>query len=360
MNEEKKTEEQSNEKSPKNWLSTLKRYKLHLSVAAAVLVVSGSALVHYKNERVQEELVKAIDEYRKGLLLIGAEIGYDALGCSGIFSTDCEIEGIKLSMLGQEQLSIKSLRLGNVEDLEALKGFSEGKSVNASIDIEIDEAVLPKPFIAQLVAQNVSNAFQQNTLDKLSTLSLALKADIEGSSALIQRLAIDCLKIDNAIMPIEFAMEASDIAGGSPESMVLRNFSLSAENRAISDVTYESVNSFALQLSPEEKNLFLKEFGLRPADMGDKTKASQAINAAIAKRFETDLATTSGVVEKELIRAMIAMLKGDVGEIVLKGENKERYTMAQVQSFLLRSSGMKEEEAKQFMEDKFVIEVETD
>lgn len=359
MNEEIKTEEKQLEKSLNNWTATLKRYKVHLSVAAAVLVVGVSALAHYKNERVKEELVKSIEEYQKGLVLIGGEMQYDAVSCSGIFSTECEIEGIAFSMMGQEQLSVKSLRLGHVEDLEALKGFGEGKSVSATIDIEIDEVALPKPLIAQLVAQNVSNAFQQSTLEKLSTLNLTLKADIEGSSALIKHLVIDCLKIDNAIMPIEFSMEASDIAGSSPDSMILQKFSLSAENRAISDVTYESVNSFVEQLNPEDKTLFLKEFGLTPSDMLDRTKASKAINSAIAKRFETDLAMTAGIVEKALIRAMIDMLKGEADEIILKGENKDRHTMAQVQNFLLESSTMKEEAAKQFMEDKFVIEVET-
>ncbi len=360
MNEESIAQEESSEESPKNWRSALKRYKIHLSVAAAVLVVAGSALVHYKNGLVKEELVKSIDEYRQGLALVGGEMHYETLECSGILSTDCEIEGIRFSVMGQDQLSIKALRLGNVEDLEALKGFSEGKSVKACIDIEIDDVALPEALIAQVVSQNVSNAFQQNTFEKLSNMSLVLKAQIEGSSALIDNLVIERLRIDNAIMPIEFAMRASDIAGSSPDSMVLKEFSLSAEDRAISDVTYESVHSFALQLSPEEKTLFLKEFGLQPAEMNDRAKASKAINAAIAKRFETDLATTSGVVEKELIRAMIAILKGEADEIVLKGENKERYTMAQVQNFLLQSSGMKEEEAKEFMEDKFVIEVETD
>lgn len=359
MNEE-TIEEQAIEESPKTWKTVLRRYRTHFSVAAAVVLVGTSALVHYKNERVKEELIRSIGEYQKGLVLIGAEMRHGAVDCSGVFSTDCTIEGIGFSMMGQEQLSIKSLRLGNIEDLEALRGFSRGESVKASIDIEIDEVALPKPLIAQMVSQNVSNAFQQNTLEKLSVLSLALKANIEGSSALVDNLVIECLRIDNAIMPIEFTMEASGIAGGSPDSMVLKRFSLSAEDRAISDVTYESVNGFAEQLDAGDKTLFLKEFGLVSSDMADKAKASKAINSAIAKRFESDLATTPGIVEKELIRAMIAMLKGEAEEIVLKGENKDRYTMAQVQNFLLQSATMKEEEAKRFMDDKFIIEVETD
>lgn len=360
MNGEIKTDEMQLEKSPKNWMTLLGRYKLPLSLAAAVLVVGVNALAYYKNGRVKEELVQSIEEYQKGLMLVGGEMTYDALECSGIFSTDCEIGGIALSVMGEEQLSVKSLRLGNVEELKALKEFSEGKTVKASVDIEIDEMALPKPLIAQIVTQNVSNAFQQSTLEKLSTLSLALEAEIEGSPALIKKLVIDRLRVDNAIMPIEFAMEADNIAGGSPDSMILQTFSLRAQDRAISEVTYGSVNSFALQLNPEEQVLFLKEFGLQPSDMKDKAKASKAINGAIARRFENDLAATPGIVEKELIRAMIAMLKGETDEIVLRGENKEHYTVAQIQNFLLQSAQMGEEEAKRFMEEKFVIGVESD
>lgn len=358
MNEE-ITHEQA-ESPAKSWKTTVQRYKIQLSVAAAVIVVGVSALSHYKNGLAEEKLVQSITEYQTGLTMVGGEMKYDALGCSGLLSTDCEIEGISLSMLGQEQLSIKALRMNNVEELEAMQGFGEGKEVKASIDIEIDDVALPRMLIAQMVAQNVSNAFQQNTLEKLGTLSLVFKGKIDGSSALINTLEIESLKIDNEIMPIEFSMEAGNIAGGSPDSMVLQKFSLKAENRAISDVTYESVKSFAEQLTPEDKTLFLKEFGLAPGDMNDKAKASEAINIAIAKRFETDLSSTPGIVEKELIKAIISMLKGESDAIVLKGENKEHYTMAQIQQFLIRSSQMGEKEAKKFMEDKFVIEVETE
>lgn len=361
MNETITTEEQlSEEETPKNWQEKLKRYKIHLSVAAALIAVGVNALAHYKNERVKAELEKAIHEYQQNLLLVGGEMTYDSLDCSGLISTDCEIEGIKLSMLGAEQLSIKKLRLGEVEELESLRAFSEGQSVNASIDIEIEEIALPRMMLAQMVADNVSNAFQQSTLEKLSTMNLAIEAEIEGNPALIKEVAIERLSIDNAIMPIEFSMEARNIASGSPDSMILENFSLSVQNRAISDVTYESVKSFVEMLKPEEKALFLKEFGLKPSEMADKAKASEAINGAIAKRFESDLALTAGIVEKELIRAMIAMLKGDADEIVLTGENKNSHTMSQIQSLFLQSATMKEDDAKRFMEDKFTIEVESD
>lgn len=337
-----------------------KKYKIHLSVAAAILVAGIGALSHYKNERVKAELEKAIGEYQQNLLLVGGEMRYDSLECSGVIWTDCEIEGIRLSMLGQEQLSIKKLRLGDVEEFEALKAFSEGGSVDASVDIEIEEIALPKPMLAQMVAENVSNAFQQSTLEKLSTMNISIEGEIEGNSALIKEIEIERFAIDNAIMPIEFSMEARDIVSGKPDSMILENFSLSVENRAVSDVTYESVKSFMTLLSPAEQAAFLKEFGLKVSDMGDKTKASEAINRTIAKRFEADLAVASGMVEKELIRAMVAMLRGEADEIVLRGENKNAHTMGQVQNFLLQSATMGEKEAKAFMEDKFVIDVEAD
>ncbi len=337
-----------------------RKYKLHLSIASALLVVGVGAFSHYKNEKVKEELTKAIGEYQKNLVLVGGEMTHGEIGCSGIISTDCTIENIRLSMLGQEQLSIKKLRLGEVEELESLRGFSEGKEVKAAIDIEIEEVSLPRMLLAQMVADNVSNAFQQSTLEKLGTLNLALEGEIDGSPSKVNAIRIERLLIDNAIMPIEFAMEARDVVSGNPDSMVLERFSLSVRNRAIADVTYESVNSFVQMLKPEEKGIFLKEFGLKPADMADRAKASRSINEAIAKRFENDLEMTPGIVEKEMIRSIIAMLKGEQDEIILKAENKNGHTMAQIQQFLLQSAAMSEAEAKTFMEDKFVIEVKAD
>lgn len=334
-----------------------KKYKIHLSVAAAVLVVGISAFSHYKNGRVQEELIKSLDEYAQSLVLIGAEMKYGSVDCSGIITTDCEIEGIKLSMMGQEQLSIQSLRLGDVESLAQFKSFGKGETIDASIDIEADEVALPKPIIAQLIASNVSNAFQQNTLTKLSTIDLALKGDIEGNSMHLKHLNIDSLRIDNAIMPIEFTMKARDVSSQAPDSMILETFALHAENRSISDVTYESVKSFVDTLSTTDQAVFLKEFGLSPEDMKDRKKAAAAINTAIAKRFESDLPSTSGVVEKELIRAMIQMLKGDEDMISLEGKNQNNLTMVQIQNALQQSSTMSEDEAKKFMDDKFKIEV---
>lgn len=360
MNEEIiETEEQKSE-TPKNWRDILKQYKIHLSVGAAVVIVGIGALSHYKNERVKEELVNAIREYQKGLVMIGGEMSYGALDCSGILTTDCEIEAIKFSIMGQEQLSIGSLRLGNMEELSEFKAFSKGENVKASMDIEADDVALPKAMIAQMIAQNVSNAFQQNTLAKLSTIDLALKGDVEGNAMNIKRLVIDCFRIDNAIMPLEFSMMARNVSSAAPDSMLLDHFALSIENRAISDVTYESVKSFTDTLQPAEKAIFLKEFALSPADMNDKEKASMAINTAIAKRFEADLPNISGVIEKDLIRAMIQMLKGEKSEIVLEGENKNDLTMAQIQNALQQSSAMGDDEARKFMEDKFKIEVESD
>lgn len=338
----------------------IKRYKIHLSVAAAVAVVGVSALAHYKNERVREEVVRSIGEYRKNLLLVGGEMVYRSIDCSGIFSTNCEIEGIKLSLLGQEQLSIESLRIGDIEELGAFKKLSEGGSIKASIDIEAESVALPKTVIAQMVAQNVSNAFQQNTLEKLSRINLELKGSLEGDKAMMKRIVIDPFVIDNAIMPIRFSMEARDVSSIAPDSMVLDHFSLSAKNRSLSDVTYESVKSFVDLLKPEEKGVFLKEFGLTAADMANKEKASAAINAAMAKRFEADLAVTRGAVEKELILAIIAVLKGEASEIVLEGKNQKDLTLAQVQDALSRSSMMSEEAAQKFMNEKFTIHIEAD
>lgn len=338
----------------------LKKYKIHLSVAAAVLVVGVSALAHYKNERVKEELVKAISEYQESLVLIGGEMNYKSIDCSGVISTNCEIEEIKFSVMGQEQLSVGTLRLGNVEELAEFKAFGKGEKVKASIDIEADDVALPKPIIAQMIAQNVSNAFQQSTLGKLSSINLALKGKVEGNAMNIKHLEIDSFRIDNAIMPLEFSMNAREVSSSAPDSMILEEFSLTLENRAISDVTYESVKNFTDTLQKDDKAVFLKEFALTPADMNDKAKAARAINTAIAKRFEADLPNTSGVVEKDLIRAMIQMLKGEIEKITLEGENKNNLPMVQIQNALQQSSTMNDTEARKFMEDKFKIEVEAD
>lgn len=337
-----------------------KKYKIHLSVAAAVIVVATSALSHYKNEKIKEELVKSLSEYQENLLLMGGEMKYTSVDCSGILYTDCEIEGLKFSMLGQEQLSIGSLRLGDMESLSEFKAFSEGENVKASFDIEADEVVLPKPIISQMIAQNVSNAFQQNTLSKLSSINLAFKGEVEGTQMHLKHLEIDQLRLDNAIMPIEFSMKAKEVSSTAPDSMILEKFALRAENRAISDVTYESVKSFLDTLPVADQEVFLKEFGLSKGQMDDRQKASIAINASIAKRFESDLSATSGVVEKELIRAMIEMLKGEAEAITLEGKNQNNLTMTQIQNALQQSSTMSEDAAKKFMDDKFKIEVKAD
>jgi hypothetical protein len=336
------------------------KYKIHLSVAAAVLIVGVSALAHYKNEQVKEELVKSIAQYQKNLLFVGGDLAYASIDCSGIFFTDCEIKGINLSLLGEKQLSIASLRFGDVEELGAFKELAEGKSINASIDIEADAVSLPKTIIAQLVAQNVSNAFQQSTIEKLNSMNFEFKGEFEGDRTMMKHVIIDRFVIDNAIMPIRFAMEARNVSAIAPDSMILDHFSLSARNKALSDVTYESVKSFVDALSPSEKVPFLKEFGLTAAEMQDKKKAASEIDMAMAKRFESDLVNTRGVVEKELIRAIIKILKGEEIEIVLKGENKKDMSVAQVQNLLLQSSSMRDDAAQKFMEDKFTITVEAD
>lgn len=337
-----------------------KKYKIHLSVAAAIVVVGVSALSHYKNEKVKEELIKSLSEYQNTLVLMGGEMKYDGIDCSGIITTDCEIEAIKFSMLGQEQLSIGSLRLGDVESLSEFKAFSKGESVKTSINIEADEVALPKPIIAQIIAQNVSNAFQQNTLSKLSSINLAFKGEVEGSQMHLKHLEIDQFRIDNAIMPLEFSMSARDVSSSAPDSMILDNFALTIENRAISDVTYESVKSFVDTLKEEEKGIFLKEFALSSQEMNDRKKASDAINNAIAKRFEADLPTTPGIVEKELTRAIIKMLKGQTDTIVLEGKNQNDLTMVRIQNALQQSSTMSEAEAEKYMADKFKIDVRVD
>lgn len=348
------------EQSPKSFLEKVKQYKIHLSLTAAVLIVGVSAAAHYKNGLVKEKLVQGIEEYQKSLMVVGGEINYSSVDCSGIFSTDCEIEGIKLAFLGQEQLSVGSLRIGNVEELEAFKELSEGKAIKASIDIEADDVALPKVLLAQLVTQNISNAFQQTTLEKLNSINLELKGELEGDTTLMKQIVIDRFTIDNAIMPIRFSMKAREVSSSTPDSMVLDQFSMSAENRALSDVTYGSVKSFVDFLKPEEKGIFLKEFGLTAEEMGNKEKASSAINLAMAKRFEADLAETKGIVEKELTRAIIKILKAEATEIVLKGENKNELSMAQIQNALVQSSSMSEEAAQKFMEDKFTLTVEAD
>lgn len=358
MNEEvAKLQEPSINKS-KNWRDTLQHYKIHLSVGAAIVIVGMSAFAHFKNGQMKEELIKTLREYQEGLVLIGGEMKYENIDCSGILATDCEIEGIKLSMMGQEQLSVGSLRLGNMESLSEFKAFSKGESVEAVMDIEADDVALPKPLIAQMIAQNVNNAFQQKTLHKLSSVNLALKVEVEGSPMHMKHLIVDHFRIDNAIMPLEFSMRAREVSSDAPDAMILESFALRVENRAVSDVTYESVKSFTDTLAQDEKALFLKEFDLKPAQMRDKEKASIAINMAIAKRFEADLQSTSGVIEKELIRAMIQMLQGKIDEIVLRGENQNNLTIGQIQTALQQSSSMGDEAARTYMEDKFTIEVE--
>jgi hypothetical protein len=261
-------------------------------------------------------------------------------------------------MMGQEQLSIGSLRLGNMESLSEFKAFAKGKSVEAAMDIEADKVALPKPLIAQMISQNVNNAFQQKALQKLSTVNLALKVEVEGSPRHMKHLIVDHFRIDNTIMPLEFSMRAREVSSDAPDAMILESFALRVKNRAVSDVTYESVKSFADTLERDEKIVFLKEFGLEPAQMRDKEKASIAINTAIAKRFEADLRSTSGIIEKEMIRAMIQMLQGKIEEIVLRGENQNNLTVVQIQTALEQSSSMSDEAAHSYMEDKFTIEVE--
>ena len=94
--------------------------------------------------------------------------------------------------------------------------------------------------------------------------------------------------------------------------------------------------------------------------MNNRQKASVAINNAIAKRFEADLPMTPGIVEKELIRAMVKMLKGETDTIILEGKNQNDLTMVKIQNALQQSSSMSEEAAKKFMDDKFKIEVKAD
>jgi len=337
-----------------------KKYKIHLSIAAAIAAVGISALAHYKNTIVKEELIGAMNHYQEELLLSGGEMKYGSVECGGIISTDCEIKAIKLSIMGQEQLSVGALRLGNVEELSELKAFASGQNIDASIDIEADDVTLPKPLLAQIISQNVSNAFQQNTLNKLDTVSFALRGDIEGSSKNIKYLNVDQLRIDNAIMPLEFSMSARDISNTSPDTMILDHFILTMEDRAISDVTYESVKSFADSLADNEKEAFLKEFNLTLPQMSNRLKASHLINIAIAKHFETDLPNTSGMVEKDLINAMIQMLKGETNEITLEGKNQKKLTMIQLQNELQKSSAMSDVEAQKYMDDKFKLEVNSD
>jgi hypothetical protein len=337
-----------------------KKYKIHLTVTAAIAAVGISALAHYKNTMVKEELINAISAYQEELLLSGGEMKYGDVDCGGIITTDCEIKAIKLSILGEEQLSVGSLRLGNVEELSELKGYLNGENVDASIDIEADDVALPKPILAQIVSQNVSNAFQQNTLNKLGTLSFALRGDIEGSAKSIKHLTIDQLRIDNAIMPLEFSMSARELSNTSPDRMILDHFILTMEDRAISDVTYESVKSFTDALADDEKVEFLKEFNLTPSQMSERAKASHLINVAIAKHFEADLPNTPGVIEKDMIRAIVQMLKGESREITLEGKNQKELTMLQLQNALQHSSTLSDEEAQKYMDDKFKLEVESE
>lgn len=337
-----------------------KKYKIQLSIITAIVAVGISALSYYKNTKVREELIRMISAYQEELLLSGGEMKYGDIKCNGIFTTDCEIKAVKLSILGQEQLRIRSLRLGDVEELSELKGYLEGKNIDASIDIEADDVVLPKPVLAQIVTQNVSNAFQEKTLSKLGMLSFVLRGDIDGNAKNIKRLNIDQFRIDNAIMPLEFSMSARNVSNTSPDLMIMDHFILTMEDRAISDVTYESVKSFADTLESDDKEEFLKEFNLTSSDMNDRAKASHLINVAIAKHFEADLPNAPGAIEKDLIRAMIGMLKGESREITLEGKNQKDLTMLQLQNALQQSSTMHGEEAQKYMDDKFKLEVDSD
>ena len=108
----------------------------------------------------------------------------------------------------------------------------------------------------------------------------------------------------------------------------------------------------------KERDRILFETCMSALKKNNKEKASVAINTAIAKRFEADLQTTSGVIEKELIRTIIQMLRGEIDEIVLRGENQNNLTMVQIQTALQQSSSMSDDTAHTYMEDKFTIEVE--
>lgn len=176
----------------------------------------------------------------------------------------------------------------------------------------------------------------------------------------MEHLSIDHLRIDNAIMPVEFSMEAKELSSESAETMVLESFSLSVENRAISDVTYESVKKVYDTLDAEDKTLLLKEFSLKPEDFGDRAKAAAAINAAIAKQMESDAQKIRGGVEKDLIQGIAKVLRGEAKTIRIVGENHGNLPLSEVQNLLSQSSGMDEKEARRFMEDKFTIDVELD
>jgi len=309
----------------------LHKNKLAVSIISAVLLVGTSAVVDYKNTRAEEEVIKVIAEYQKSLMGVGGEIKYDSVECSGIFNTQCDIENVLISFLGQEQLSAKVIRFGDIAEFTQMEQLKEGKTIELDFDFSAEELSLPKPMIAEMVRQNVSEAFAQNTLERLQNIDLHIEGTFIGSNTHIEKIELDHLNLENEIMPIRVSLVGRDLSTESIESMVLESFSIEFENKAIGDVTFESISQFAKMLPLSEQRLFLKNFNLEPNDLKERAKASRIINNAIADEFETELKQASGRTQHQLIEALIKVLRNETDTVTIevKNENAVRFTELQ-------------------------------
>lgn len=320
----------------------LQNNRILVSVIGAVAVVIISALVHYKNAKAEEEVIKAISEYQKTLLGVGGEIHYDSVECSGIFDTQCDINEISISFLGQEQLSAKVIRFGDIAEFAKMEELKEGKDIEMDFDFSAQELSLPKPMMAEMVRQNVSEAFAQNTLEKLQTIDIELKGTFKGNNSMIDTLELDHLNIDNMIMPIRISLVGRNVSSESLEKMVLDSFSITFEDKAISDVTYESIAQFAKLLSAEEQELFLKNFKLVPKDLQERAKASRIINNTLADELESELKQATGKTQHQLIEALVKILRKEAEEVTIQVQNDKGVSFEVLQKILSESNGENE------------------
>jgi len=310
------------------------KYKLPLSVIGAVVLVGVSAVVDYKNTKAEEEVVKVISEYQKSLLGVGGEIKYDSVECSGIFSIQCDISNVSVSFLGQEQLSAKVIRFGDIEEFTQMEQLKEGKTIEMDFDFSAEELSLPKPMIAEVVRQNVSEAFAQNTLEKLQTIDVEIEGTFIGSNTHIEKIELDHLNLENAIMPIRVSLVGRNVSTEYIESMVLESFSIEFENKAIADVTFESIVQFSKMLPSSEQRLFLKNFNLEPDDLKERAKASRTINNALADEFEMELKQASGTTQHQLIEALIKVLRKEADTITIEVKNEKSVKFEELQKIL--------------------------
>lgn len=322
-------------------LEWLNKNKFVVSAVVAVILVGLSAFADYKNSKAEEEVIKVIAQYQKTLLAVGGEIKYDSVECSGIFSTQCDINKVSVSFLGQEQLSAKVIRFGDIGEFARMKELKEGKTIEMDFDLSAQELSLPKPMVAEMVRQNVSEAFAQNTVEKLQNVDIEIEGTFTGNNTHIQKLELDHLDIENEIMPIRLSLVGRDISPDSLESMTLESFSIEFEDKAIADVTFESIAQFAKMLPDTEQRIFLKNFKLVPDDLKERAKASRIINNVLADEFETELKLSSGETQHRLIEALIKVLRHEADTVTIEVKNEKSVPFTDLQKMVAENDPKK-------------------